>query len=478
MKKRRKTLVSCLLALTMLLGMTANCLAANTVTITKVEILDGSDGHLKETYIPSELAEGEKINVQLTAEIIRITAKLETAATGEDVATAVANAAATILVNDVACDAETDATALSNETIQYIDQMNTNADGTVSFTYRNRTTVGTSGIGDFKVKVGGSDVSTIASTAYSVVTDIPTMELEAAEGAEQSFQKGKATEPVSFNLTASDDAAIVITKVILGDKVLDSTDYDFANNIITINPSGLNKLDVVGAHALTVRAEGKNEAYTATAVNVIIPDLSESDQATAESNLTNTVPTVSDDGKSATIPEIVGATNGVEVEALGTSADSVTVSGTTVALKDNVPFAKVDIMISVIGSDIAQQKTVYLVPDDAPVAFGNIGLHTVAGADAFVYDTGADAETNDANFDLMLTNYGEANIATDISVARSIAINGANADKYPHFGRALDFDHDGVYKLPEYRIFKLMMTKGTGHGFTAVNTARPAAPEA
>jgi len=456
MKRQTKTLVSCLLALAMLIGMTANCLAANSFTITKIEIIDSLG---KVTDVTTEAA----INVQQNAHVMRVTGILK-----DSTEAAVSGGSATYLAYDAAVDEGSK--TLGNETIEYIDQMTTGADGTVSFMYRNRSTIpsGTA----ITAKAGGTDVSVVDDFSYNIVEDkgIMTITTNAA-----AITEGTATDVV-FAITSTILPVASVTGVMLNAASVGAGNYTYEDGTLTILGSYVAEL-AVGSYTLTVTADGQETAtyQNAIVINSAIVDIPEDKIEEIEGALENTVPVVSEDGKSASIPAPEGAVNGLAIEVQGTAANNVTVENGVVALKADVPFAKVDIKVSVIGSDISEQKTVYLVPDDAEVAFGNIGLHTVDGEDAFAYDPEKDEDTNDDNFEAMLADYGEANVMADISVARSIAISG-DTDKYSHFGRALDFDHDGAYKLPEYRIFKLMMTKGAGHGFTAVNNARPAAP--
>lgn len=464
MKKRCKILLSCLVTLTLLLSMTANCLAANSLTITKVEVLDGSGGaeRVKETYTPTD-GQWPSIGVQVSAEVIRITGKI-TDASGA----AVSGAAATILVNDVACDAE--GSALDNSTIQYIDQVSTNADGTVSFTYRNRTTIGTNGLGSYNVKLGGTDVATVASVAYAVEADLPILSVTGTGKFEQ------ATAPadgLAFTLSVNTGDLPGAVTVKLNGEAKEAT---YAGGVVTISKTVLDTL-AYGNYDLRIEAEGYNEAFSANAIVVDYKTLTDEQKAEAAAGLEAAEATVS--GGTVTFPDAVaGAASGITCDIAETDKTKVAISGNTVTLKEGQPFAKVDVEISVNGSDLQKTQTVYLIPENTPVSFGNLGLHTITSGgqvtDAFAYDPEADETAANAAFTSFVTEpTNAAAILEDVAVALSIAMDNSKAAAYDHFGDALDFNKDGAFSLAEYRIYRLMM-KGNDpvHTFTAVNKAR------
>lgn len=472
MKKRRKTLVSCLLALTMLLGMTANCLAANTMTIEKVEILD-ENGRVKETYAPN----AENIGVQIGAEVIRVTGKLA----DETSKAPVSGGAATYLAYNQKVDGiglaegET-APSLGNETIEYIDQMTTNADGTVSFTYRNRSTIPAETV--IKAKVGGTDVASVASTSYKVENDLPF--LVATGGG--TFEKGTAPDDgIFFDISVKDNAAELPTKVVVKLNGVETSAFYEAGEM-AIKSGELNNLEV-GVYDVIVQAESFNEVFLNDAIVVNHKTLDDSEKEEAGANLDKAEVTVSND--TATLPSTDISAGGVSYTIPEEDKAKVTVEGNTVKLNTGVPFAKIDVTISVNGaSDVKRDEVLYLIPEGTTVSYGNIGLHTTAGKDAFTYTApteGTEDEIKQAKkaINEEFTSFVQANnasIVEDIATALSIALDDTKAAKLPHFASALDFDGDTTkLTLAEYRIYRLLMS-GTDsvHTFTAVNDARAA----
>ena len=160
MKRQTKTVVSCLLALAMLIGMSANCFAANSLAVTKVEILD-STGAVKDTITDLSSA---NIQVQQNAQVVRVTAKLT-----DDTAAAVPYGTATYLAYLDSAEVE-GVLNLDNSNIQFIDQMTTAANGTVTFTYRNRSSIAP---GAVTAKMGGTGVETAIGFAYTVTVSSP-----------------------------------------------------------------------------------------------------------------------------------------------------------------------------------------------------------------------------------------------------------------------------------------------------------------
>ncbi len=480
MKKTTKTLMSCLLALAMLVGMSANCLAANSISIEKVEILDGT-GRVKETYTSFT----DAIGVQQGAEVIKVTGKLVTVPAEGEAATAVSGGAATYLAYASAVDAEGSELVLGNDTIEYIDQMNTGSDGIVSFTYRNRDSVmvpTAEAPVAITAKMGGTDVSTVAQFSYNVEADLPILRAVISDGV-SNFVKGKAADAVQVTLSNTVEGGAIpadITGLYIGDKALDANGLTaYASGSIKINQDFLNTLEV-GTHSIKVTADGFNEAFIANCIVVSIPEFNDEQNAAVEEALGSlTIPDSATDG-SVTIPTVNSdvAPYGMEISVAEVDNNKVTIdtATNTISLKSGVPFAKVTVTVGVIGSTETKQETVYMIPENVHPAFGNIGLHVKDGKDAFAYDPEADeTETNTAFSTYVTTN--AANFTDDIATALSVALDDSKAAALPHFTSALDFDRNGTLALAEYRIYRLLMAGGPDgiHTFTAVNKARPAA---
>ena len=468
--------MSCLLALAMLVGMSANCLAANSISIEKVEILDGT-GRVKETYTSFT----DAIGVQQGAEVIKVTGKLVTVPAEGEAATAVSGGAATYLAYASAVDAEGSELVLGNDTIEYIDQMNTGSDGIVSFTYRNRDSVmvpTAEAPVAITAKMGGTDVSTVAQFSYNVEADLPILRAVISDGV-SNFVKGKAADAVQVTLSNTVEGGAIpadITGLYIGDKALDANGLTaYASGSIKINPDFLNTLEV-GTHSIKVTADGFNEAFIANCIVVSIPEFNDEQNAAVGKDLEDMEITPATDG-SVTIPTVGSATYGMEISVAEVDNNKVTIDTATnkISLKSGVPFAKVTVTVGVIGSTETKQETVYMIPENVHPAFGNIGLHVEDGEDAFAYDPEADeTETNTAFSTYVTTN--AADFADDIATALSVALDDTKADALPHFEDALNFDGEEGLTLAEYRIYRLLMAGGVDgiHTFTAVNAARAA----
>jgi len=481
--------MACLLALVMLVGMSANCLAANTITIEKVEILDGT-GRVKETYTSFT----DAIGVQQGAEVIKVTGKLETVPAEGEAATAVSGGAATYLAYASAVDSgEEGAPVLGNDTIEYIDQMNTGSDGIVSFTYRNRDSFeGSSMIPAagapvaITAKMGGTDVSTVAQFSYNVEADLPILTLTKGVGS-FSFTQTQAAADANYTLTSNAYDTVEEEQVMrlpaaitvkVGTTTVAAENYTYASGALTIKKDYLNTL-AVGTHTLTVQAEGFNEAFDGTAFSVAILAFDEDQNAAVEEALGSlTIPDSAADG-SVTIPTVNSdvAPYGMEISVAEVDNNKVTIDTATnkISLKSGVPFAKVTVTVGVIGSTETKQETVYMIPENVHPAFGNIGLHVEDGEDAFAYDPEADETETNTSFSTYVTTKA-ADFADDIATALSVALDDTKADALPHFEDALNFDGEEGLTLAEYRIYRLLMAGGVDgiHTFTAVNAARAA----
>lgn len=470
MKRQTKTIVSCLLVLAMLIGMSANCFAANFLAVTKVEILD-SNNTVKHTYTASDLAADPAIEVQQNAQVVRVTGELT-----DDTATAVPYGTATYLAYLTSAEVE-GVLNLDNSNIQYIDQMTTAANGTVTFTYRNRSSIAPGEGAAVTAKMGGTGVESAAGFAYTVIEDIGIFTL----AGENEPIVEKTETAVTFNITASVREMPAPLTVKLGD--VDVSDaVTVSKGVITIAGSKIATL-APGTYDISVAADKFATAYLPAAV-VINSAITEIEPDIAEEivgNIESTEVQKNAETGAVTIPVPGGAINGVDITVEGENVTKVVVdkNNNIVSLAPNVPFAKVDLNIAVKGSDKSAKKTVYMIPEGTQVSYGNLGLYTKEGennsfVDALAYDANADAtEQNNAFASFVTAN--NASILEDIAMAISVVMDSTKKEQLSHFSSALDFNGDGNLSLAEYRIYRLLMKGDEGdgiHTFTAVNEAR------
>lgn len=464
MKRQTKTILSCLLALAMLIGMSANCFAANSFAVTEVKILNSNNGTVA-TYTAEQLAENPAIVVQQNAQVVRVTGKLT-----DTSAAAVPYGTATYLAYLDSAEVE-GVLNLNNSNIQYIDQKTTAANGTVTFTYRNRSTIAPGEGAAVTAKLGGTGVETAAGFAYTVIEDLGIFTLA---GENAPIEEETATD-VTFTISASVRELPATLTVMLGDfNVSDAASVE--DGVLTIAGSKIATLPA-GTYDISVAADKFVTKTLPDAVEITEPPVTELpddvvDEIVGDIENTEVVKDTETGAVTIPVPEAAVST-GVVVTVEGDNAEKVVVEGTTVSLAENVAFAKVDLNIAVNGSDASVSKTVYMIPEGTVVSYGNIGLHTTAaGADALAYDASADETVqNDAFASFVTAN--NASIVEDIAVALSVAMDPAKAAELPHFNSALNFDDDATLSLAEYRIYRLLMNGNDPvHTFTAVNKAR------
>ncbi len=461
MKKTHKLLSIAAVVIVLSVAMTM-ATAANSLTISKVEVLN-DDGVAVESYGTADLNTAD-INVQ-ASQILSVTV---TMTDGAETPAAVSNAAATFLSY-----LEGSETELSNDTIQFIDQVNTNRDGSVTFAFRPRTSLAK---GDYVAKAGGADVASVAEFSYSFSEDLPNMNVSDVAPA---FQKTQAPEAgITFSIKAESGGNSVTpsapTTVRLGGTALTSSDYSYSESEgqLTINKAKLDTLGV-GTYTLIISCPNYNQKVLTNAVTVNALQITEGDAESVTENLDSVVTAPTEKTDSITVATTVaGAEGGNTYDLVYEVTGNATMDGDTISLNEGVDFAKVVVEVNVEGSSTAvTTKTIYLYSEDAPApTFGNVGLHTTGGSDAFK------AVENQEDFVSMLEAYGESNKLADIATALNIAINNDKAEELPHFADALDFDRDGDFTLAEYRIYKLMMDGDDPiHTYAAVQAARPTA---
>lgn len=397
--------------------------AENSVSITKVEILnDGTETAVAKTVEnPTAATEGITLT---TAQLMRVTAVLKS---GE------ANTAGEISFLSNINGSET----LDNSTIQYVDQQTYTADENevVTITFRPRTTIGQSGIGTFVAKAGGTDVATAATFNYTVAEAKKDMTFAATTSTSIA-----PNGTVSFTLKegeANVEGAEV--KAVSGETTYPAA---YADGMYTIT------FAAVGTYSVTATKEGYNTP-TAITVNVVenttVPD---EDKPVVEENLSNALNGIAQGGLSAVLPgqaagtganyDIAYTVSAPEGKATYSEADK------TITLNDGVFAAKVTVTAN-IGGTINEQKVIYLVRDASTnISFGNLALiSTTAGEDAFA----STEKLNAASVDDVAKNAIKVE-ALNYALDRAVPISAIKS--------AIDYDMNNDVTLSEYRMLKLL----------------------
>lgn len=391
--------------------------AENSVSITKVEILN--DGEVTTVAKTVENPTAETTGIALTtAQLMRVTAVLKS---GD------ANTAGEISFLSNINGSDT----LDNSTIQYVDQQTYTAgdDEVVTITFRPRTTITNNGIGTFVAKAGGTDVATAATFNYSV--EAPKSNMTFTATTSTNIQPGGN---VSFALKDGDanvEGAAVTAKA--GETTYTAT---YADGVYTIT------FAAAGTYTVTATKDGYNTPTTIT-VNVVenttVPEDKKEEVTNGLKDGLNKV----EQGKSeSTLPDKAGEYNiSYTVDA---PEGKVNKTDNKLSLADGVFAAKV-IVNANIGETISEQKVIYLVRDNTKnISFGNLALvSTIDGADAFESTTAltganvADTVKNEIKVDAL--NYA-LDRATPDSAIQS----------------AIDYDMNGDVTLSEYRMLKML----------------------
>ena len=428
MKICGKKLIAGAAALAMACSMVGGFAAENTVSITKVEILnDGAEATAAKTFDnPTATTEGIKLT---TAQLMRVTAVLKS---GE------ANTAGEIsFLSNIS-----DSQALDNSTIQYVDQQTYTAgeNEVVTITFRPRTTIKDNGIGTFVAKAGGTDVATAATFNYTVEAPKSNMTFTATTPADIKPGQSVSFEVKNTDGTAISGATLSATTGAEGFTPLTATTGDNGTASITFAAAG--------TYSVTATKEGYNTP-TAITVNVVknttVPD---EDKSNVEGNLSNALNGITQGGTSAALPgqaagtganyDIAYTVSAPEGKATYNEADK------TITLNDGVFAAKVTVTAN-IGETISEQKVIYLVRDTSTnISFGNLALiSTTAGEDAFASTTALSG----ANV--------ASTVINEIKVdALNFALDRATPDSA--IQSAIDYDMNNDVTLSEYRMLKLL----------------------
>lgn len=448
-------------------AVTVSCTAmtgfANTIDITKVVIKDGTT---KVEEYGGEKPIPEKFEVN-PSQMVEVTVKLSN---GEN---AVANAEATFLSYLKSLETAENA-EYNNSNIQYVAQEATDTEGTVTFAFRPRETIGTNGRGEFVAKAGGTDVTAPDSVYYDVVD--PIIELTIAATNDAIITLGTAGDTAAYTLTAPEGKALPTEITVkLGETALTKdTDYTYANGTITIKDTALTTaaISTAGSYTISVAANGYNVNGTAAlevkpAQTVVVPDEDKEKVQEALNNIAvNANPEVSETGATVTLEPKAGEYDITYAISGGSSA--ISQSGTTITYTpvDGGKFAERVTVKATVGdenSNISRTYDIYFVKPGVTINFGNITA--IAAADG-VSDAFATADS------LAAVNAG------DITEARAKALNivlgRQHKSTVAKAEDTLDYNGDDTIALAEYRIYMLMVEGAEGYSPEAVKAARAA----
>lgn len=388
--------------------------AENSVSITKVEILnDGSDTAVA-SYAPTD--SGIKLT---TAQLMRVTAVLKS---GE------ANTAGEISFLSNISDSQT----LDNNTIQYVDQQTYTAgeNEVVTITFRPRTTITNNGIGTFVAKAGGTDVATAATFNYSVEAPKSNMTFTAT-----TPTSIKPNQTVSFTLKDGETnvEGATVSAAVAGGTPINAV---YADGVYTIT------FAEAGTYTVTATKEGYNTPTTITVSVVENTTVPEEEKEAVTNSLKEGLNGVTQGAAESTLPDKAGAYNiSYTIDA---TEGKVNKTDNKLSLAAGVFAAKVTVTAKV-GEDIEEQKVIYLVRDASTnISFGNLALiSTTAGEDAFA----STEKLNAASVDDVAKNAIKVE-ALNYALDRAVPISAIKS--------AIDYDMNNDVTLSEYRMLKLL----------------------
>lgn len=417
MKICGKKLIAGAAALAMACSMVGGFAAENTVSITKVEILnDGAEATVAKTF---DKPTAETAGIALSpSQLMRVTAVLKS---GE------ANTAGEISFLSNISDSQT----LDNSTIQYVDQQTYTAgeNEVVTITFRPRTTIGQSGIGTFVAKAGGTDVATAATFNYTVAEAKKDMTFAATTSTSIA-----PNGTVSFTLKegeANVEGAEV--KAVSGETTYPAA---YADGMYTIT------FAAAGTYTVTATKDGYNTPTTITVSVVENTTVPEEEKEEVTNSLKEGLNRVTQGTAESTLPDKAGVYNiSYTIDA---TEGKVNKTDNKLSLADGVFAAKVTVNAN-IGETISEQKVIYLVRDNTKnISFGNLALVSTAdGADAFASTTALSG----ANV--------ASTVINEIKVdALNFALDRATPDSA--IQSAIDYDMNNDVTLSEYRMLKLL----------------------
>lgn len=399
---------------------------ANTVEITNVKVLSGSEDTTGTAFTKD--GSGKFTGSLSPEQLLQVTVKLR-----GDSGAAIGSGDVSFLSYASSVDAAENSTALDNSTIQYVDQKTSDAVAnenyrTATITFRPRL-----GAGSFVAKAGGTDVSAADSFSYEVkAADVAiTLDKESV-----SITEGDAAE---FTITNESKPESVTVKN--GADDISGVSYDKESGKISV--SGL----TVGNYTLTISAAGfidKSVTIAVAAKQEVTED--EKQKITEDLNEKFTDIDKADASGTVTLPKTSN-----EKEIIYTiKGDAEINEDGVLSIKDNKFAAKVEVSARVGNTVVAENKVVYLVADpNALISYGNMDLKSSAdGKDAF--------GTTEMLNSLALTDADKLSLK-----AQGLNHVLRNTTPIKAIQSSLDYDMDGTITLSEYRMFKLML-EGSG----------------
>lgn len=249
MKKVCMKLLASVLAVSVINPL-ASALAANTVKITEIAVLEEKNGETERTtYAP------DAQDISLTPEqMLEVTVKVE------DEESNPVNAINATFFSYLSTENGGEAT-LGDSTIQYAAQNLTGEDGTVTVSFRPRMSIGTDGTGSFIAQLGAANASEAASFNYKVGKIIKQMELTARKNSIEADSDENAVFVIkAAGFSGTDYSGF---KVYLDDTQLASDKYAITadNSDILLTISSENFADKEAGTKINVKVmlDGYNE---------------------------------------------------------------------------------------------------------------------------------------------------------------------------------------------------------------------------
>ncbi len=444
MKFLGKKISACVVLVAMLCTIAVTGFATTDVAITQVQVLS-NDG----TAFGDPVTNFENPITISDDKLLQVTI------------TAPANKDVSFISYEISATAET----LGDDTIQYIEQDSLAEDGNLIFTFRPRQIEGT----NFIAKVGAKDIEPISFT-YNVVASAPALSINAVD---PNAESGRVDDTVKFTIASSDsilptaealnvyidyadeqsvalakDGSAYTYNSTTGEiEILNSAVGSVGNHTVTVSAEGYNMPAIAANYEVTAFVEspieGEEEEKAAQdAVNNIVHTVEKLD-GYQKINMADTVITIDEEaGKTVTVKHTFNYDNN---DVALTVQDGKLVYDESAREK----FAsKVTITSAVVGDDdVSKTETVYFIPDDVQISFGNLTAIAKSDdpmADAFASDEGIAAISTGDKSDALT-------IALNVTMGRGTFNDVARATD------TIDYVKDGKFVLAEYRIIKLLM---------------------
>ena len=444
MKKNTKRVLALIAATVMSCTMVTGF--ANTATITKVDVCDTS-GNLLWRYEGEALATATDETIKANeSNLVKVYTQITD---GAETPAPVSAIESTFLSH------LSDASALDNTNIMFVDQKATENDGTAVYTFRPRTGY----IGTYVAKTGGEGVATAASKNYTVGT--ANIQVTLAGGA--TVEVG-SVESIAYTLDVPTNAVMPAAVTVKIDGVAVAAEnytYNASTKTLTL-ASYPNTNDTETDKTYTVTVEADNYTFTSAYYVVkaapVVPDveIKPEDADKVEEGVKDSLGT-------SVNPTVVGNTGTVELSSgsiagTGTSYDvtySLVGASEAASINDNVVtydftkmgdgvIAETVTVKASVGSKESTKKFHFINPS-VKLAFGNINAATDNGGkvDVFASQEGVASVTDD-----------------DVTYIRAqvlnIVYNQEKKDGAAQWKETLDYDKDDKVSIGEYYIIKRM----------------------